>query len=130
MVLTQQQCDYALDRVQRAVSAKFQRLTDLNTVLGGCFSDEQMLEAIRRGRAKLRDGVAVTTSLRKAFDFSKTEVVLRSDKVRNAEKAIDAAADEVRDEIMLGDPCKALEMLHDFCREERYLKGICKEKQG
>lgn len=107
---------YAMERIRLAQEAKLAALKRKHTRRAKEPADSVKMNAIRNQVVFLKRSASLNATLRDAFDFSslaKPEELDADAYGREAEK-VRAEASKIRDEIMLGDEKKAIEMIRKF----------------
>lgn len=118
--MNQNQQRYAMQRVQQVLSQRAADLRKKFTKAPKEVTDEQKLSAIYEDDVHLKQNLALSTTLRDAYDFRRLRPEAIED-LTGSQKAIAELNDQaaaVRDEIMLGDEAKALKLIHQFCDKE------------
>lgn len=115
--MNQTQKNYAMARIAQIQKDKMDAIKKKHTVSAGePLGDSDKIKLIAGRKVNLKPDVRGYTDLRDAFDFSKFEKPSKVDQAaidRELAK-LSVAADQVRDEIMLGDEEKAKDLIAKF----------------
>lgn len=122
MPMNKTQIEYAFRRIDEMLSARTQASIEKNTTPARVVDDAMRAELIRSGKVKLRPDVKSIrhyADVVDVFDFSKFSAPAKTD-----QKAIDkelrtyrVEAQQLKDNIMLGDAEAALAALGDFAKK-------------
>jgi hypothetical protein len=110
---------YCRDRVKAALAIKLDSLKKAHMSKPTGLSDKAKLELIRAQEVPLKRGARLDWTLDQAFDFSYQEKhndpALNADTYNPAAAELKKQADQVVDEIMVGDPSAAVKAMREFC---------------
>ena len=115
--MNQNQQRYAMARIEEALKVKLDAVRDKHTKPAKTASDKEKIDAIRNGDAELNCRINLRAPLQDAYDFSAVETVPVLDEAayKKEAQALKERAAKVKDEIMLGDTKKAIQLLAKFC---------------
>ena len=110
--------EYALRRVGGIYSTKEKAITDKYPELNKCFSKRDKVNAIMSKKAKVKKDIEYSVhhlGLDDVFDWPQNKEKLKSQIECNKKiKALKSETQKVKDEIMLGDSQRALQLLRKF----------------
>ena len=114
--MNQEQRKYAIERVNGIRERKFGDALKRYTKEGKVLSDVEKVELVRSHKVSLKGEAYAYTDIKYAFDFSKFERDSKTDAVAldKAKAQIIAAANRIKDKIMLGDAEEALALIEAF----------------
>jgi hypothetical protein len=111
---------YAMERVESIAKYKIAAIKDKHTTKGVCLSSQERVALVRKGKVKLRPDNCINYKscgyFSDHFDFSRYE---SSNSFNQAAfdkeiKPISLKAQEIKDQLMLGDAEQALKQIQDF----------------
>lgn len=105
---------YALERVSAILSRKVREITDKYTTPAA--SATEVAAAFKKGKVALKqfDSIGRYRYLEDIFDLSAFNAKINTEAVSKETMKVEAEADRIRDQIMLGDAEEALTLLQTF----------------
>lgn len=109
---------YAMARIDDAMKEKLDALKEKCTKPAKEASDKEKIEAIRNGDAELKWNISLKAPLGSAFNFSGVNraPVLDQAAYKEGSRKIREESAKAKDEIMLGDTKKAIQLIRQFCK--------------